>query len=59
MTRVVRYRTIAAMMVASGSASSALANTISFEMAPFGANFTGPVTENGFTYSRLSGELLV
>jgi hypothetical protein len=36
-----------------------LANTITLETAPLGAGFTGPVTENGFTYSRLSGGLFV
>ena len=39
-------------------ASSALANKITFETAPLGA-FTGPVIEDGFTYSKLSGSLLV
>jgi hypothetical protein len=48
----------AVMVVASALASSALANTITFETAPLGV-FTAPVTENGFTYSRLSGELFV
>lgn len=48
-----------AMLVASTLASPALANTITFETAPFGAGFTGPVTENGFTYSTLSGGLFI
>ena len=39
-------------------ASSAQAAVITFETAPIG-DFTGPVTENGFTYSRLSGALYV
>ena len=39
-------------------ASSALANKITFETAPLEA-FTGPVIEDGFTYSKLSGSLLV
>ena len=46
-------------MVASTLASSALANVITFETAPSGDGFTGPVTENGFTYSTLSGGLYV
>src|SRR5438045_306632 len=49
---------IAATVVASGLASPAVANTITFETADTGG-FTGPVTENGFTYSTLSGGLLV
>jgi len=39
---------IAATVVASGLASPAVANTITFETADTGG-FTGPVTENGFT----------
>jgi hypothetical protein len=50
---------IAATVVASALASSAFANVITFETASFGAGFTGPVTENGFTYSTLSGGLFV
>ena len=46
--------------VASALASSpALANTITFETATLGAGFTGPVTEDGFTYSTLSGRLFI
>lgn len=59
MTRLSRYAAIAATVVASALASSALANVITFETAPLGDGFTGPVTENGFTYSRLSGLLSV
>jgi hypothetical protein len=39
--------------------SSAKANVITFETAPPGPGFTGPVTEDGFTYKTLSGGLLV
>jgi hypothetical protein len=49
----------AAMLVASTLALPAPANIITFETAPFGAGFTGPVTENGFTYSTLSGGLFI
>ena len=59
MPQLIRYMAIAATLAASALASSALANTITFETAPFGAGFTGPVTENGFTYSNLSGGLFV
>jgi PEP-CTERM motif len=51
-------RYTAGVVVASAVALPALANTITFETAAVGA-FTGPVTENGFTYSKLSGTLLV
>jgi hypothetical protein len=54
-----RYTAVAATAVASVLASPALANTITFETAPLGAGFAGPVTENGFTYSTLSGGLLI
>jgi hypothetical protein len=52
------YTAGAAMVVASGLASPALANKITFETASLGA-FTGPVTEDGFTYSKLSDGLFV
>lgn len=58
-TTVRRTLAIAAMAVASALASPAFANTITFETAPGGPNFTGPVTEAGFTYSTLSGALFV
>ena len=48
----------AMVVVASALASPAFANTITFETAPVGS-FSGPVTENGFTYSNMSGALLV
>src|SRR5215472_12937411 len=51
-------RCTAGVAVASAVALPALANKITFETAPVGA-FTGPVTEDGFTYSKLSGALLV
>jgi hypothetical protein len=57
MTRLSRYAAIAAT-VASALASPAFANVITFETAPLGG-LTGPVTENGFTYSTLSGGLEV
>ena len=46
------------MVIASAQPSSALANKITFETATVGP-FTGPVTENGFTYSTFSGGLFV
>src|SRR5437667_7682537 len=52
------YTAIAATVVAGALASPAVSNTITFETAP-PLGFTGPVTENGFTYSRLSGGLFV
>jgi hypothetical protein len=48
----------AAIVLAGALASPALANTITFETAPLGT-LSGPVTETGFTYSKLSGALLV
>jgi hypothetical protein len=39
--------------------SPARANLITFSTAPSGDGFTGPVTEDGFTYSTLSGGLYV
>ena len=44
-TTVRRTLAIAAMAVASALASPAFANTITFEAAPGGTTFTGPVTE--------------
>ena len=52
------FTAVAAMLVASALALPALANTITFDTANLGA-FAGPVTEDGFTYSKLSGGLLV
>jgi hypothetical protein len=57
LTWIVRRYT-AGVVVASAVALPALANTITFETSTVGT-FTGPVTENGFTYSKLSGALLV
>jgi hypothetical protein len=57
LTWIVRRYT-AAVVVASAVALPAFANTITFETAAVGT-FTGPVTENGFTYPKLSGALLV
>ena len=59
MTRLARYMAIAATAAASALAPPALANEITFETAPLGGGFTGPVTEDGFTYSTLSGGLFV
>jgi hypothetical protein len=53
-----RHTVGAAMMIAGALASPAFANTITFETAPVGS-FSGPVTENSFTYSKLSGALLI
>jgi hypothetical protein len=52
------YAAIAAI-VANALAPSAFADVITFETAPFGFFTGGPVTENGFTYSLLSGGLFV
>ena len=52
------YPALAVLVVASALALPTLANTITFETANVGA-FTGPVTENGFTYSKSSGGLVV
>ncbi len=49
----------AAMMVASALALPAFANTITFETASLGVGITSPITEDGFTYSTLSGSLFV
>ncbi len=37
----------------------ACATTITFDGAPYGPGFTGPVTDNGFTYKQTSGSLFV
>lgn len=47
--------TAAAAVLAAPLAQAAV---ITFETAPYGS-FNGPVTESGFTYSRLSGTLIV
>ena len=54
-----RYAAVAVTAVASALASPALANTITFETATLGAGFTGPITEDGFTYSTFSGGLFI
>jgi len=58
--RAGRFTALAAMVMASALALPlpALASTITFDAANVGL-FTGPVTESGFTYSKLSGALLV
>ena len=48
---------LAGAMTLPVAASPALANVITFETAPFGVQFFGPVTEDGFTYSLLFGAL--
>ena len=53
-----RYTALAVMVAASTQASPALANIITFETANVGV-FAGPVTENEFIYSKMSGTLLV
>jgi len=50
---------VAAMVVASAPASPVLANTITFQAVTNLGDFTGPVTEDGFTYSKLSGGLVI
>jgi len=52
------YAVVAMTAVASALASPAVANKITFETASQGV-FTGPVTEDGFTYSTLSGGLFI
>lgn len=39
--------------------STSHATTITFEGAPVGAGFTGPITESGFVYLRSSGNLFI
>ena len=58
--RAGRFTALAAMVVASALTVPlpALASTITFDAANVGL-FTGPVTESGFTYSKLSSALLV
>lgn len=46
-----------ALAVAALFAVPASATTITFNTAPSGPGFTGPVTENGFTYQQISGSL--
>ena len=59
LTGLARCQTAGASMVlVSALASPALASTITFETASLGV-FAGPVTEDGFTYSKLSGGLFV
>jgi hypothetical protein len=41
------------------AASPALANTITFGTGSVASGFTSPVTEDGFTYSTLSGKLVL
>jgi hypothetical protein len=52
-----RHTALAAVAV-SVLSSAALANKITFETASVGA-FAGPLTEDGFTYSKLSGALQI
>jgi PEP-CTERM motif len=52
------FTAVAAIAAAIALSSPALANKITFETASLGV-FTGPVTEDGFTYSKLSGGLVV
>jgi hypothetical protein len=49
---------VAVTMVIVLSETNALANTITIETA-VAENLSGPVTENGFTYSTLNGGLLI
>src|SRR5262249_3069397 len=57
-SRAQRCATVAAIVIASALTVPAFANKITFETASLGV-FTGPVTEDGFTYSKLSGGLFV
>jgi hypothetical protein len=49
----------ALVLAISSFASSSQASTITFEGAPTGVGFTGPITENGFVYSLQSGNLFI
>jgi hypothetical protein len=52
--------TVTAVLVTIATSSTAAAqSTITFETAPLGPGFTGPVTEAGFTYAKVSGDLFV
>jgi hypothetical protein len=53
------FAAAAVVVLASSLISLAAANTITFETASLGAGINSPVTENGFTYSTLSGSLSV
>jgi hypothetical protein len=46
-------------MLGGMSSAAATAGTITFETANVGVGFSGPVTEDGFTYARFSGALFV
>jgi len=48
-----------AVAIALGAPASAGPIDITFQTAPYGPNFTGPVTENGFTYMQTDGSLYV
>jgi hypothetical protein len=50
---------VAAIVMASTLTSPAVGNTITFETATVNTLITAPITEAGFTYSTLSGGLLV
>jgi hypothetical protein len=52
------FTAVAAVVAAIALTSPALANKITFEAASVGA-FAGPITEDGFTYSKSSGALRV
>jgi PEP-CTERM motif len=52
------FTAVAAIVASIALSSPALANKITFETANTGL-FTGPITEDGFIYSKLSGTLLV
>jgi PEP-CTERM motif len=56
--RILTGSVAATILVASVPALPAVASTITFDTASLGA-FTGPITEDGFTYSTLSGGLFV
>jgi hypothetical protein len=58
--RTGRDLAVVAAVAVSALASPSFANKITFESASYnGAGFAGSVTENGFTYSTLSGALVV
>jgi hypothetical protein len=53
--RALKFAFVAAALLA----APASATTITFDTAPFGPGFSGPVTENGYTYQQTDGSLFV
>lgn len=53
--RALKYALVAAALLAAPAA----ATTITFDTAPPGPGFTGPIHENGFVYQKTDGSLFV